>query len=239
MAKTVREAALSLGALLAIGALTFSGLLTNLTSLEGINYTYSGDVFCEAGKECAVYFNITTSKYKICFEESKPSQTAYVYVNGTIKKSTVEKSNAVLFQKSSGSNTLYVDMKKVSLNGLSWFVPNGTKWRSIKSGDCWAVGKINKNKIVAINKDPIEELKIELFSDFSPGFKAVEKWSFYEEACFRERLHEGCRTNFGGDFRNDDLVGNSVFCDNGIIQGKKYNLTGEFLRSCEKNPSLN
>jgi hypothetical protein len=109
-------------------------LISSLILLTGMEYEHSGDIYC--GETCESYINITTSYWRVCFEDSDKEE--------------------VLYKKRSRSRTLWVNLNNVdniiSTNPdveVDWLVPTyGKKWRPIKSGDCWDRKKVNKIKLV-------------------------------------------------------------------------------------------
>ncbi len=120
-----------------IGIIT---LFTALFMLTGVSYTHSGDIVCD--EECEAYINVTTSYWRICFDNY--NDTKY--------------SDETLFKKRTRSRTLHVNLDHVD-NIISteprievdWLVPARGKgnWRPIKGGDCWERKKNNRIKLVA------------------------------------------------------------------------------------------
>lgn len=123
-------------------------LFSALFFLTGVDYTYSEDINC--GETCESYINITTSYWRICFDN----------YNGT------KYENEILFKKQIRSRTLHVNLDKIDniistepkIN-VDWMVPTyGNNWRPIKSGDCWERGKVNKIKLIG-HKESTQTIK--------------------------------------------------------------------------------
>jgi hypothetical protein len=126
------------------------GLFAGLFLLTGIDYTYTGDIEC--GETCESYINITTSYWRVCFDN----------YNGTKYEN-----ESILFKKRARSRTLHVDLNRVDniiqtepKVEADWLVParGAGNWRPIKGGDCWERGKVNKIKLVG-HKEPTQNVK--------------------------------------------------------------------------------
>lgn len=139
------------------GVITYTSLFGALFQLTGINSIHSGDIYCK--EDCISYINITTSYWNIGFEHTKPNQAIYIDIgDGRLTKTTMEKyPNTVLYKKWRYGRKLWVNLNNVksviSTNPevpVEWLVPTRGKdnWRSIKDGDSWNRGKINKIKLV-------------------------------------------------------------------------------------------
>jgi len=143
-----QKVALILSSILLVGGIiTYSSLFGSLFQLKGINYTASGDVYCDT--TCESYINVTTSYWSVCFG----------YFNNT------KYQNETLFKKVALSRTLWVNLNNVknviSTNPevpVDWLVPAINGWRIIKDGDCWNRKKVNKIKIVG-HKEKSETIK--------------------------------------------------------------------------------
>jgi hypothetical protein len=136
-----------------VGIIALFSVLFMLTNIE---YTYSGDIYCE--DTCESYINVTTSYWRVCFEESARDD--------------------VLYKKRSRSRTLWVNLNNVNniistdpLIEVDWLVParGFGNWRPLKNGDCWDRRKINKIKLVG-HKEPIK-------AEWGISYPKV-KWSF-------------------------------------------------------------
>ncbi len=124
-------------------------LFSALFLLTGVSYTHSGDIVCD--EECEVYINVTTSYWRICFDN---------YNNTKYEDET-------LFKKRTRSRTLHVNLDHVD-NIISteprievdWLVPARGKgnWRPIKGGDCWERKKNNRIKLIG-HKESSQTIK--------------------------------------------------------------------------------
>ncbi|MFH1589269.1 MAG: hypothetical protein ABIB43_01745, partial [archaeon] len=103
-------------------------LFSALFMLTGVDYEFTGDIQC--GETCESYINVTTSYWRICFDN----------YDGT------KYENETLFKKQTRSRTLHVNLDKVDnviktepAVQVDWLVPalGAGNWRPIKGGDCW------------------------------------------------------------------------------------------------------
>jgi len=127
------------------GTVSVFFILTLIFNLSGVEYSHSGDIYCETNCESYVYLN--TTYWNICFEHSSK--------------------DSIVYRKTTKFNTLWINLNKVS-----GFVPTnpsvrvelqvptvGNKWRDIKDGDCITRNKKpNKIKIVG-TKEPDQTVK--------------------------------------------------------------------------------
>ena len=136
-----------------VGLIALFGALFLLT---GIDYTYTSDSVCNE-LTCIAHINVTTTYWRICFEHPEDTQTAYLPGVYSLEKTTIgEAPDTVLYKKSTYGRTLWVNLNNVKNIidtepniPVEWLVPTyGSKWRSLKDGDCWDRLKTNRIKLV-------------------------------------------------------------------------------------------
>ena len=148
------------------GSVGIVGLFAALFLLTGISYVHTGDIEC--GEICESYINITTSYWRICFENPSDAQRIYEPGVYSLQRTTIgESPDTVLYKKSTRGRTLWVNLNNVnniiSTNPdviVDWLVParGAGNWRPIKSGDCWERKKNNRIKLVG-HKDKSQTVK--------------------------------------------------------------------------------
>lgn len=138
------------------GSVGVVGLFAALFLLTGIEFTHTGDIKC--GEICESYINVTTSYWRVCFENPSDAQRIYEPGVYSLQRTTIgESPDTVLYKKSTRGRTLWVNLNNVdniiSTNPdviVDWLVParGAGNWRPIKSGDCWERKKNNRIKLI-------------------------------------------------------------------------------------------